>query len=463
MYGPFTVLNAAVHAGVVIHPGDTVRTRASGIVNFGGGVGGWFIPSLTADGDTVHAPDDYPAPALRKNSLICGVAGVWHQGGTNASFVSDGDGELVLMPNDRYLADNTGFWSVNVDVTRAASSSSTTPQLGLGWVEPVQVIQTQRGTVPLIAGKRTVLRLFFTSGLGSSVTGLGPAPGTLGPIEGLIAAVGSAGSTTLSFSGATAFAAGTHDRGSSGSSLSIELPLDLTQGPVTLAIHAAVTGHASDPSMSFLRIWRVAFQTSRSERMLPLLVVNVHQGLDAPPLSAFTDTLRGARRMLPLAEDAVSVADPVLFALGQDFSLPISWTEAIIELAFWSLFQEAGREGIVAAIISAPGGASGGIGTSIPRGVFLSSVHSTSGWNEETFAHEWMHAYGQLHANACGAPWPYDDRIDRNVDEPGFDFQPSPHVVLATSMVRELMAYCQDRQRWPSTSTYMTAVNALRA
>ena len=253
----------------------TVQTLATGIVNFGGGIGGWFEPVLTADGDPVSAPGDYPAPPLRKNSLICQIAGRWFQGGRDASFTSPVSGELILAPNDRYPADNRGGWAVTIVQTQPdAPTRGRSARLSIGWLEFVQVTQTRSGEVPMIAGKRTAVRIFLSSGLGAA-TDIGSGPGQIFPVDGQVSIRTSLGTATLPFTGARAFAAGTHRRDNPDHSVQVELPLGLLRGAASVTVRATVRGHvASDAGFSASAAATVTFVASRTETVLPLLLTN---------------------------------------------------------------------------------------------------------------------------------------------------------------------------------------------
>jgi len=73
-YGPVGV-SKIVETGLPIEAGSTVHVTSplGDQVDFGGAVGGGGAPKLNADGDDWWAPTDYPAPELRKNSLISGA------------------------------------------------------------------------------------------------------------------------------------------------------------------------------------------------------------------------------------------------------------------------------------------------------------------------------------------------------------------------------------------------------
>jgi hypothetical protein len=462
----FSVSNRLVRTRVIVNTGDTIQTLATGIVGFGGGVLGWFVPALTADGDPVTAPPDYPAPALRKNSLICQIAGRWFQGGRNTSFTSPVDGELMLAPNDRYPADNNGFWDVTIVHTRPdVPTIGTTPHLSVSSLEFVQVTQNRAGDVPMIAGKRTVLRIFLSSGLGATVD-VGYGPGLLGPVDGQLSVRSPTGSATLTFAGGLARAPGTHRRDNASHSIQIELPLGLLRGSVQVDVTATVRGHAPAESGFAARASRtVPFVSNRTETVLPILLTNPVGGRPAPTLSQYTTALRGAMTMMPIVATGVVVNPPdTISSAPANFTIPTMWTALLARLATTIWFLPATpHTGIRTAVVDAPEGTMGGIGTSIPWGTFISRVDFLSSGSAqfgfETFAHEWSHAYGQLHANFCGAPWPYDDRLLSTTQETGFDVAAG---MIMPSTTFELMSYCTSSSRWPSVATYQTAVNALR-
>lgn len=116
-HGPFGVVGTDVSTGVFVQAGDTVRTVSEGLVDFGGALIGIGAPILDADGDSWSVPASYPAPALRKNSLICKVGSRWYQGGRDKSFIPGEDGEIILRPNDDSPGDNSRGWAVTLSVT----------------------------------------------------------------------------------------------------------------------------------------------------------------------------------------------------------------------------------------------------------------------------------------------------------------------------------------------------------
>jgi len=307
-FGPFTVLGAPSATRIAVRAGETIQTLPRGIVGFGGGIGGWLEPNLTADGDPVTAPPDYPAPPLRKNSLICEIGGRFFQGGTNSTFISNRDGELSLLANDRYPADNHGGWQVTVvQTTVDGPTTGNVPRLSVASVEAVQVVQNRAGQVPLVPGKRTMLRIFFSSGLGATVN-VGAGPGRLGPVDGVVTVRSGTRSRALSFRAGVALAPGTHRRDDATHSVQLEVPLDLLIGPIQVDVSATVRGHAATET-AFTTTSSRSFDvtTNRRETVLPIRLRNTRGGMPAPPVADYTALLRGSISMLPIPESGPTV------------------------------------------------------------------------------------------------------------------------------------------------------------
>ena len=99
---------------------------ATGNARFGIDAG----PGFTADGDNAGADVGYPAPGLRRLSLVCRIGNAWHQGGVATEFTARDEGTLVLQANDFDLPNNTGTWSATLVVTRPAEPAGATTGTG---------------------------------------------------------------------------------------------------------------------------------------------------------------------------------------------------------------------------------------------------------------------------------------------------------------------------------------------
>jgi hypothetical protein len=120
-YGPYGVATGPVNTGIHVNAGDAVRIVSRGEVDFGGAVFGIGAPKLNANGDDWSTPGNYPAPSLRKNSLICEIGSTFYQGGTDEMFTPSEAGNLTLHLNDNNPSDNSRGWQVTVFCTPVAA------------------------------------------------------------------------------------------------------------------------------------------------------------------------------------------------------------------------------------------------------------------------------------------------------------------------------------------------------
>jgi hypothetical protein len=116
-YGPFTVVGPQIDTGAEVERGQTVNIMAHGVVDFGGAVFGVGAPRCGPNGDNWATPADYPAPELRKNSLICAIGGRWYQGGSAMQFVAETSGRVYLAANDKDPEDNSRGWRAVVEIS----------------------------------------------------------------------------------------------------------------------------------------------------------------------------------------------------------------------------------------------------------------------------------------------------------------------------------------------------------
>lgn len=133
-HGPFTVVNERVSTHVRVEAGASVLTLAEGTIDV---QPEWNLPGFTSQpgavppdggGSRVVTPG-YPFPHLRKLSLVCEVGGTWYQGGPNSRFTPGSPGEVVLFINDPQPDDNTGGWTVTLEVTPPPASSQVSPSV----------------------------------------------------------------------------------------------------------------------------------------------------------------------------------------------------------------------------------------------------------------------------------------------------------------------------------------------
>ncbi len=454
--GPFPVTGRPVHTGIAVRVGDEIELYSTGRVNLGGGFLGLFEPVLTADGDGDHlAPPDYPAPHLNKNSLICQIGGKWYQGGSSLRFAPNTAGELVLACNDAHPGDNTLAWNVHVTHHQAIRPISTDgPRLNIAWAELVQVIQRRDGSIPLIARKPTALRIFINSDLPDN----SPMTRRVDNIRGEVVV----GSTTITFNGASAHSAGTHQRNDPSHAIAVRLPP--LSGKVKLLIRAAADGHNfGEPRWSAELTVEADFVELQKLQLRPLLLG--HPGTREPSLAEFGRVLDLALARLPLTRDAITLA-PYIALPSWDLGGPPGWyatLATITALTAITPINWAVTDGILAGIVHSPHPTNsfpGGLALPFPRRVFISRVDELQSDPDKAarlFAHELYHAAGLFHApppHNCGAGWPHDFDIGGRIDEPGFDV--ANMTLLPADATPDLMGYCGGAHpQWPSTATYL--------
>ena len=460
-HGPFVVSTRPVRTGIIVGQNESIQIRSSGRVDFGGGFLGLLAPVLDADGDNHPTPSDYPAPALRKNSLIVGVrrstGGTdFFQGGVNPRpFTTTSAGELILVCNDATPDDNTGGWSVTITHTFPDPVAPVASNLSIARIELVQSIQRADNSVPLIAGKRLFIRVYVNSGRRDGVDG-----NRVRTISGQVNVRLSDGRTVpalrISSPGMPAtqdaLPEGSHNRNSTADSLNFMLSVLPPEGSVQVTATVFVPGRENEPG------YRAAATTNASlirrpvQVIQPLLVDLPFHRLSAPPESDALRILRGAREQLPFADDSFRLKPFVRISSNVNLFWQPGW---------WSLLWFIGSPlawiggidltEIRVAFITFPRGQNtAGIAMYRPFIAFRTAITSFgSGVDVESCAHELGHAFGLNHA-ACGnPPIPLDSLLPNMIEEPGWNQAISAVVPAGTS---EIMTYC--RSRWPSVSAY---------
>jgi hypothetical protein len=354
------------------------------------------------------------------------------------------------------------------------------PSLFIVEIEPVQCLQGPAGggpaqlRVPLVAGKRTAVRVYVDPMVTPAGHDEGAGPdrwpnvtGQLRVIDPITGATVASGVAPLNPGGKiiAGNGGGSPDRNDSSTSLNFELPLAAILLPaVTITARVWVEGHENEPGgWTTSRSQTFSFQTRSTQIVTPFLIGDGKAGLAPPSLSTFTAALlQGALPRYPMSQLGFLVTQGFSFTTGEDLRNILGW---------WRLL---GQVNTVILLSGPPGGIRAGVvppsagypvgGVGFPRVGFFSApgfvvnVADTPG-----FAHEMGHTFGIDHARCNGTePWPVDGRLppDGHTDEVGMDVAsgtPFPMGTQGTVIPRgtsEVMGYCLDGFRWPSTVFY---------
>ena len=338
------------------------------------------------------------------------------------------------------------------------------PALHIGGVELVQAIQrfdqsapAQNNSVPLVARKVTLARVYVSSGVANWTF----------PVTGEILVYGPGGFLGSAQPIEPHVAPFFVNRSLLGSSLNFELPWAVLSGPVTLTVRVRTVAapHTSDPGWQAQVIVPATFVPRRRVTVIKVLIADDGRSVPAPTTAQYLADLDGARRFLPLAEDGFRM----VFAPGQeqigidhDLATADGWDDLMDDLE--DLFDDLEAPGdpviLTALVPNLPAYAgSGRLG--------FSNVLSPNIWegrddqepvmaslaaNPDSFAHELGHVFGLDHS-LCGSG-PKDGRLPMfSIETLGVD------VVARTTLdptgTRDLMAGgATCRPIWPSIVTW---------
>jgi IPT/TIG domain len=335
------------------------------------------------------------------------------------------------------------------------------PVLKVARLEVVQTIQRSNNSVRLVAGKRTLVRVFVESGLtGGFNTGAGPniQTGVTGRLIAFSASRGFGFDAGPPLALLAAQPVGSVDRTVATHSLNFELPLAACSGQVRLDVRVAVTGHEQDVGTGFVAIGTtdVTFIDQPTQGIEPMLVVDVVNGLAAPTLAQYNTALQQARTMYPIAETGFIVAPPMSVSTGSGRNLTTlgGWSALVSMLQTLPLVHGGAiRTAVVPRSLTYAlnGMALPRIGAAMPAFAAQAGVPGT-------FAHEMGHTLGLQHAPCCTNFWDgQDGRLPRTTEDIGWDV---PINTLIPAGSGEIMSYCGDRsrcagaRRWPSIVTW---------
>jgi hypothetical protein len=473
--GPFPVSQGDVLTGMIVQSGDTLRTLATGWVSFARVIG----QSHDADGDDASwiTPADFPAPALRKHSLIVKFGGgPWFQGGKDQTLtVPLGEsGEVILRTNDadQWLWDNDGYWQVSLVLTRPdpppPSSGPPQPTLRIAAMEVVQAIQRTSNQVRLVQGKRTVVRVFVDSGLRAGED-VGPGPNLWPGIVGSLAIIDATNGANianlnmpLNAGGKmTAREAASISRESWDHSLNFELPpsvLNRSFLDIVATVTASTPPIAGPGGLATMSV-RVSFASRPRQPLTPILITLTYPTVaaPAPSMAAFTNAvISGALPIYPVAEDGFVINPPFPWETSIDVSADVQLAGLLEQMATVKLVSSDPVDGIRCGLL--PNGAYRlGIGAARAFGSWMPTFMAQASAVRGGFAHEMGHAFGVGHSMCRGDEEWYDRRnMPGRIDDVGLDVQSQ---TVVPKLTPDVMSYCTDQ--WCSVQFYQAVDEVL--
>ena len=367
------------------------------------------------------------------------------------------------------LRENPHLEVLGVEVTQSIQYFTLEDTYNIGG--SVVPSSTINNSVPGVAGKRTMVRVYVDPGVQNGFNN-GAGAGRQPNVAGTLRVIGSAGHTNeytaapLNSGGAyTALPKAEVDRANLDHSLNFEVPLAAMsagganvqlQFEVKVWVQSDVDGvnHQNDSVFSsFVDLDNATakvFVPHAGQRIVRVLVSNDAQGLAAPTLQEYHASLNGASSRLPFANDGLDLWYPPgneVVGSNHDLTTRDGWEDLLDDIE--DIQGDYNAPGAIW-VAMLPNGNNYDL-NGISSGCCPCIVTQTN--MPATFAHELGHQFGFGHA-PCGDPPNIDNRLSGHTDEVAVDV----HGRIAYDIGRgSLMSYCNhfDRQtRWPCLAFY---------
>jgi hypothetical protein len=334
------------------------------------------------------------------------------------------------------------------------ATGSTAPNLTIDALHLTQAVQTYGGTVPLVAGRDALLRVFVRADRADPA---GPDVrvsifnGDVPVFTTVIAAAGRRVTTAP-------------DEGSLGASWNVVVPGALVKPGLAVLAEVDPT-NAFDEGNEDDNVYPASGTPLRADvRALPpfrvrfVPVYQVPSGFagDVNP-SNVGSYLADARALHPFDAIDADVRAPYSFLRNVSASYDASWTTLLSELYALRIAEGSDRHyyGVIQPTYSFGGTGIGYIGAPAALGVDWTSYRAS------TAAHEWGHNFNRLHA-PCGGPANPDPRFPYpNARIGAFGYDPRSNRLLQPSGFADLMSYCSPE--WVSDYTYRGVIDWLAA
>jgi hypothetical protein len=318
-------------------------------------------------------------------------------------------------------------------------------------VMAVQSIQDFAGSVPLIAGKRTIVRVF-------PVTLDEPGAVITGEMQ-VFSGSRLLGNAVLRHTNISSHPRDAIDPDESSHSVDFEIPLAFITGD-PLTVRWTLRSGGADPyedtrstELTFMRVPRA------DRRLRPVLVSTTGYASTTPTREVFASLLDGVLGRFPISMSHYVALPPRSWTTDRAMTSGGDFVWLLTDLATTFL----GSDDYPAAIVSPPSPLPGTLGATTrdsggaivafaPRaGVFSLALA------EVAFSHEFGHRYGLDHAAGCGMPADVDPTLPMLTDLTGMDVRTDEVQAQGSS---ELMTYCA-LPTWLSSTTYTRILDAV--
>jgi len=342
-----------------------------------------------------------------------------------------------------------------------------TPQLSIVGIEVVQSIQRPNNSVRLVAGKRTIVRVFVDSGISNGFDnggGRNSQPNITGSV--VVFPIGSTQGfdigTPLSQLNPTGTVTGrppssstdplSINRNVADHSLNFEIPLNLVSNIIRVEAKVVVRGHENDLGGP----WRasgnttVIFLIQPRQEVLPMLIADTVLG-GTPTDPEYRVSLQGARTRFPISESGFIVNPSLPMTTGADLTVVGGWERLVLQLATMIFFFPTSPVGGIRTAIVPNNFTYALNGIAMPRFAVTIPAFVARATLPATFAHEMDHTLGVNHAPCGSPPPPIDPRLPGRIEDTGMD-------VAGRSVIPsgrgELMSLCDGQGRWPSIANW---------
>ena len=336
-----------------------------------------------------------------------------------------------------------------------------TAGLAILGVEVTQAIQrfdwnnpAQNNSVPLIARKLTMVRVYVESGVSNGFD-WGAGPNVLPDITGTL----SIGFDLVPINPGQSIDAQPRagvNRENLNHSLNFILPVDRSEGILQIDAWVNQSGHASDfysgRSASTGASTEVSFEVKNRIKLVLMLFRDRNLNLARPTRADYLACLQGARTRFPLPENGYRLYTPEggpNKVTDADLTTKSGWEDLLDDVDDIAWDHEDHNEIWTALVPNEPTYAWNGYGYEGEEPWYWFDDYPRIACQAQlpaTFAHEMEHTEGVDHAN-CGSPDDVDPNIPTQTEDTGMDVAARSVIPSGTS---ELMTYCGGESRWIS-------------